>query len=183
MAGLLLVTGAALTLAPPVLGMPLAAYIAIGLLLVGGIGALPALIALLYNRVAPLLSRWLLPMLAIERARRVRSSAAVAISGVVASLSLAVALTVMVASFRESVTRWLDVVLPADLYLRTATGAGAGEAAFFPVEFVRAVQRVPGVQNLATVRTTALSLAYRCITSATSALRSTGLSSAAGKRA
>jgi putative ABC transport system permease protein len=82
----------------------------------------------------------------------------VAISGVVASLSLAVALTVMVASFRESVTRWLDVVLPADLYARTAMGAGAGEAAFFPPEFVRAVQQIPGVQNLATLRTTSLSL-------------------------
>jgi putative ABC transport system permease protein len=62
----------------------------------------------------------LLPMLAMERARRVRGSAAVAVSGVVASLSLAVALTVMVASFRESVTQWLDVVLPAELYVRTA---------------------------------------------------------------
>ena len=53
-----------------------------------------------------------------------RESAAVAVSGVVASLSLAVALTVMVASFRDSVTHWLDVVLPADLYLRTAVGRG-----------------------------------------------------------
>jgi putative ABC transport system permease protein len=54
------------------------------------------------------------------------SSAAVAVSGVVASLSLAVALTVMVASFRGSVTQWLDVVLPADLYVRTAMGTGRG---------------------------------------------------------
>ena len=158
LAGAMLVLGVVLALAPPVFGMPLAAYIAIALFLVGGIGTLPVLIALLYNRIAPLLSRWLLPMLAIERARRVRSSAAVAISGVVASLSLAVALTVMVASFRASVTDWLDVVLPADLYVRTATGSGAGEAAFFPAEFVRAVQQVPGVQNLATLRTTTLSL-------------------------
>ena len=51
----------------------------------------------------------LLPLLAVERARRVRESAAVAVSGVVAALSLAVALTVMVASFRDSVARWLDV--------------------------------------------------------------------------
>jgi hypothetical protein len=35
-----------------------------------------------------------------------------------------VALTVMVASFRDSVTRWLDVVLPADLYVRTAPAGG-----------------------------------------------------------
>jgi len=154
----LLALAVALAFAPPVLGMPLAAYVAIGLFLVGGIGALPALIGLLYNRIAPLLSRWLLPMLAIERARRVRSSAAVAISGVVASLSLAVALTVMVASFRESVTRWLDVVLPADLYVRSATGPGAGEAVFLPPEFVQAVRRIPGVQDSLTLRSTSLTL-------------------------
>lgn len=154
----LLVLAGALTTAPPVFGMPLAAYVAIALFLVGGISALPALIGLLYNRIAPSLSRWLLPMLAIERARRVRSSAAVAISGVVASLSLAVALTVMVASFRASVTQWLDVVLPADLYVRTATGSGAGDAVFLPPEFVQAVQRVPGVQDSLTLRTTSLSL-------------------------
>jgi putative ABC transport system permease protein len=156
----LLAACAGLTLAPPVMGIPLAAYIAIALLLVGGISALPALIALLYDRLAPLLSGWLLPMLAIERARRVRSSAAVAVSGVVASLSLAVALTVMVASFRESVTRWLDVVLPADLYIRTSTGSGGGssDTVFFPPEFVARVRTIPGVQNLATVRTQALIL-------------------------
>lgn len=154
----LLVLAGALAFAPPVFGMPLAAYVAIALFLLGGIGALPALISLLYDRLAPPLSRWLLPMLAIERARRVRSSAAVAISGVVASLSLAVALTVMVASFRASVTQWLDVVLPADLYVRTATGPGAAEATFLPPEFVQAVQRIPGVQDSLTLRTTSLAL-------------------------
>ena len=42
-------------------------------------------------------ARPLLPLLAVERARRARDSADVAVSGVVASLALAVALTVMVA--------------------------------------------------------------------------------------
>ena len=155
---LLLAACAALSIAPPVMGIPLAAYIAIGLLLLGGIAALPALISVLYDRLAPLLSRWLLPMLAIERARRIRSSAAVAVSGVVASLSLAVALTVMVASFRESVTRWLDVVLPADLYVRTATGSGSGDTVYFTPEFVQAAAQAPGVLRVATVRTQALAL-------------------------
>ena len=36
---------------------------------------------------------------------------------------LAVALTVMVASFRDSVTHWLDAVLPADLYVRARPAA------------------------------------------------------------
>ena len=59
-------------------------------------------------------------MLSLERARRMRHTATVVMAGVVASLSLSVALTVMVASFRGSVSAWLDVVLPADLYARTA---------------------------------------------------------------
>ena len=149
---LMLASSTALALAPPVLGIALAAYLAIAVLLVGGIAALPMLVGLLYDRLAPLLSRWLLPTLAIERARRVRESAAVAVSGIVASLSLAVALTVMVASFRESVTHWLDVVLPADLYLR-----GGGGAHFAPT-FAQSLRGVPGVSRVATIRTQSLAL-------------------------
>jgi len=154
----LLAAGVALATAPPILGLPVAAYLSVGLLLVGGITALPALVALLYDRLAPLLSSRVLPMLAIERARRMRGTAAVAVSGVVASLSLAVALTVMVASFRDSVTQWLDVVLPADLYLRVAGGgAGAGaavddEPAAFTPGIVQRLDRLPGVARTGTLR-------------------------------
>jgi putative ABC transport system permease protein len=143
---------------PPVLGIPLAAYVSVALLLVGGITALPGLIALLYDALAPQLSRRLLPLLAVERARRVRESAAVAVSGVVASLSLAVALTVMVASFRDSVAHWLDVVLPAQLYVRSASSPGGGDSAYFTPDFVQAVARLPGVQRTSTLRATPLLL-------------------------
>ena len=107
---MLIAAGALLALLPPVFGIPLAAYVSVALLLIGGITALPWLIALLYDQLSTAVAHRLLPMLAVERARRVRESAAVAVSGVVASLSLAVALTVMVASFRGSVTQWLEVV-------------------------------------------------------------------------
>ncbi|MDP3709971.1 MAG: FtsX-like permease family protein [Polaromonas sp.] len=154
----LIAAGALLALLPPLLGIPLAAYLSVGLLLVGGITALPWLIALLYDRLSPWVAHRLLPMLAVERARRVRESAAVAVSGVVASLSLAVALTVMVASFRDSVTHWLDVVLPADLYVRTALGTPASDTAYFSPEFVQALARLPGVARVSTLRTTQLQL-------------------------
>ncbi len=157
---LLIAAGIALAMAPAVFGIPIAAYLSVGFLLVGGIAALPWLIALLYDRLAPVFARRVLPMLAIERARRMRATAAVAVSGVVASLSLAVALTVMVASFRESVTQWLDVVLPADLYVRSASGGGGGsvggeQAAFAPA-FVQALSALPGVARSGTLRTRAL---------------------------
>jgi putative ABC transport system permease protein len=154
----LIAAGALLALAPPLFGIPLAAYVSVALLLVGGIAALPWLIALLYDRLSPWVAHRLLPLLAVERARRVRESAAVAVSGVVASLSLAVALTVMVASFRDSVTHWLDVVLPADLYVRTALGTSASDTAYFSPDFVQAMTRLPGVGRVSTLHTTPLLL-------------------------
>ncbi|MGJ7507632.1 FtsX-like permease family protein [Variovorax sp. GT1P44] len=159
MALLLIAAGGALATAPAVFGIPIAAYLSVGFLLVGGIAALPWLIALLYDRLAPLFARRVLPLLAIERARRMRGTAAVAVSGVVASLSLAVALTVMVASFRDSVTRWLDVVLPADLYVRSAAGGSStSERATFNPAFVKSLGQLPGVVRTGTLRTRPLLL-------------------------
>ena len=148
----LLLAGGILALMPPVWGVPLAAYASVGLILVGGITGLPWLVGVVLDRVAPLVARRALPLLAVERARRVRGSAAVAVSGVVASLSLAVALTVMVASFRTSVTQWLDTVLPADLYVRSASNTSTQDTAYFEPSFVQAAARLPGVQRLTTQR-------------------------------
>ncbi|MBC5767233.1 FtsX-like permease family protein [Ramlibacter sp. GTP1] len=156
---LLVAAAAAFAFMPPVAGLPLAAYLSIGLLLVGGITALPSAVGLLYDRVAPRVAHRALPLLAVERARRVRESAAIAVSGVVAALSLAVALTVMVASFRESMIRWLDVLLPADLYARTAVSAGAAEAVFFTPAFLEGVKQVPGVERVQVQRMRSLQLA------------------------
>ncbi|MBE7940740.1 MULTISPECIES: FtsX-like permease family protein [Ramlibacter] len=154
----LLATGVALAFLPPIAGLPLGAYVSVALLLVGGITALPMGVALVYDRLAPLIARRPLPLLAVERARRVRETAAVAVSGVVAALSLAVALTVMVASFRDSVARWLDVVLPADLYVRTAASSGNADSAFLPPGFVDQAARLPGVREATGQRLRALLL-------------------------
>ena len=155
----LIAIGALLTRAPTVFDIPLAAYVSIALLLLGGIMALPWLIALLLDRIAPLVAWHTLPLLAVERARRQRESAAVAVSGVVASLSLAVALTVMVASFRDSVTQWLERVLPADLYVRSASNLNAADTQYFSPEFVLAVAQLPGVQRVQAQRQLPLLLA------------------------
>jgi putative ABC transport system permease protein len=148
----LLAGGALLSQFPAIWGVPLAAYLSVGFLLLGGIALLPWLIAGLLHQAAPVASSRLLALLAVERARRVRHAAAIAISGVVASLSLAVALTVMVASFRGSVIQWLDSVLPADLYARSqpASGllAGNPERPSIAPALVEAISQLPGVQRL-----------------------------------
>jgi putative ABC transport system permease protein len=156
---LLLAGGAGLALLPPIAGMPLAAYASVALLLVGGITALPWLVGVVLDRVAPQVGHRALAMLAVERARRVRESAAVAVCGVVAALSLAVALTVMVASFRTSVTEWLDTVLPADLYVRAAgAGTSAQETVYFDPNFVQGAGKIAGVARATSQRNVSVQL-------------------------
>jgi putative ABC transport system permease protein len=154
-----IVVGLACTAMPPVWGIPLAAFVSIALLLVGGIGWLPAWVALAYDRLAPWVATRALPLLAVERARRVRETAAVAVSGVVAALSLAVALTVMVSSFRQSVMQWLDIALPAPLYVRAAGNLAAAESVYFNPAALQAIARVPGVQRVEGLRLRSLQLA------------------------
>jgi putative ABC transport system permease protein len=153
----LMALAVALAWAPPVGGIPLAAYVAVGLLLVGGIAALPLAVGALLHFLAPLVARHALPLLAVERSRRLRETAAVATSGVVASLALSVALTVMVASFRDSVTQWLDGVLPAQLYVRSG-GSGPGDGNSLPPDFVMAVAALSGVARVDPLRATSLQL-------------------------
>jgi putative ABC transport system permease protein len=138
--------------------MALAAYAAVALMLIGGIAALPGLIELLYPAGKRLLGQRLLPLLAIERAGRVRESASVAVSGVVAALSLAVALTVMVSSFRISVSQWLDSVLPADLYLRSSASTAAADTVYFEPALINAMRQLPGVARIDTLRVSQLGL-------------------------
>ena len=153
---LLLVGGVALAFAPPVGGIPLAAYLSVACLLFGGIACVPVGVAALLQGIAP--PRQVLALLAVERARHQRHTATIAVAGVVASLSLAVALTVMVASFRDSVTQWLDSVLPADLYVRAGAAAVAGDVVALPAELPRRVAQLAGVARVEAQRVTSLQL-------------------------
>ena len=153
---LLLLAGVGLALLPPIAGIPLAAYLGVACLLLGGIVGVPAGVAWLLRGVAP--PRHALALLAVERARHQRHTATIAVAGVVASLSLAVALTVMVASFRDSVTQWLDTVLPADLYARASTAVGAGDVAMLPAALPLQAATLEGVARVESQRVLPLQL-------------------------
>ncbi len=153
----MLVAAAALSQVPAWAGVPWAAYGAVAALLFGGVALVPWM-------VHALLSRWPLPrsalgLLALRRAHFHRQTATAVVAGVVASLALSVALTVMVASFRSSVTTWLDQVLPADLYLRTAASSAAGDQAWLSQDFEDRAVDLPGVRQGEASRIRALSLA------------------------
>ncbi|MES2889075.1 MAG: ABC transporter permease [Pseudomonadota bacterium] len=157
---LLIALGALLALVPPIGGMPLAAYAAVASLLLGGIACVPAGVAWSLSssaRFGPWLQRHPLALLATSRARHQRHTATIAVAGVVASLALSVALTVMVSSFRHAVVDWLDTVLPADVYVRTSISADSDNV-FLPQTLVQAVSQLPGVARVETQRVLGLQL-------------------------
>ncbi len=154
--GIVLVAcGVALSALPPIAGLPLAAYASVACLLIGGIACVPGGVGLMLSVVGP--PRRPLAMLAVERARHERDSATIAVAGVVASLALSVALTVMVASFRDAVTHWLDTVLPADLYARAAIGPGGGDLATLPPRLPAMAAQLAGVRRADAQRVVAVS--------------------------
>ena len=123
--GLIALAGA-LALVPPWHSIPWGAYLCVGVLLLGGISLVPQVVSLLLRGFRG--ARNPVAALAVARAVDQRHTATAAVAGVVASLSLVVALTVMVTSFRDSLIVWLDDVLPADIYVRAQPGASDAPA-------------------------------------------------------
>lgn len=153
----LLLAATGLSLLPPWGGLPLAAYLAVACALLGGIACVPAAVQALARALpAP---RHALLLLAVERAGEQRAQASVAVAGVVASLSLGVALTVMVGSFRHAVDGWLQQLLPADLYLRH--GAAGGDGTPLPPGLAAAAAALTGVQRVQAQRALSLTLEPR----------------------
>jgi putative ABC transport system permease protein len=146
-----LALGAAASFLPAIAELPIAGYVAIALLLVGGILALPTLAdALLAWLPQP---RGVSAALALAHLRATPGRFASMLAAVVASVALMTAMAIMVASFRQSLDAWLGAMLPADLYVRTG-----GDTGFLSPEDQRAIAGLGGVARAEFMRVTAVSL-------------------------
>lgn len=154
LAGLLaLLTGIALTAAPPYAGLPVAGYAAIALLLIGAVLLMPAWAGIVLARLP---RPAVLPLeLGLAQLQAAPRHTATSIAAILVSFSLVVAMLIMVTSFRSSLQVWLDQVLPADLYLRAAR---SGETAYLSPEEQLRIAQTPGVARADFLRTQRLLL-------------------------
>jgi len=118
----------------------LGGYIAMAMLLTAAVAMSPWLVAH-FSISGDKLAKW--------RLRQASSSSAALISGVVAAVALAVAMMVMVTSFRTSVGQWLEQVLPADLYSHQASAA---QVARLSAETVKSLVRLDSVSRVEAAR-------------------------------
>ena len=157
----LLAAGAALAWLPPIWeGTPVAAYLSMFFLLVGGLALVPALVRGMSALLArlPESTQGPLLLLARERSRDQATEARRSLAGVLVALALAVAMTVMIGSFRDSLMRWLDHALPADLYARSALRGSDGLPAPLLPALVESLGRQPEIARTGTQRTARLRL-------------------------
>ena len=152
--GLALISmGLLLTTLRPIAGLPLGGYFAIALLLIGGVSLAPFIANALFSRF-PTASQPVI-QLAVATLAGAPGRASLAISGIIASFSLMVAMAIMVTSFRESVDQWLIHVLPADLYVRAAAN---GDTAFLASGDMDRIRSTDGVIRAEFLRTNQLIL-------------------------
>jgi putative ABC transport system permease protein len=155
---------ALLSQAPPIFELPLFGYVSIALLLIGAIGLMPRLAAIVFRFAH---QRWsaatggkpdasAVMTLTLSRLANASSQAGIALGGVLSSFSLMVAMAIMVASFRVSLDDWLLHILPADIYVSTASG---GATAGLRPQEQAAVAALPGVASADFLTTRSVALA------------------------
>ncbi|MDR5774688.1 MULTISPECIES: FtsX-like permease family protein [unclassified Caballeronia] len=159
-----LALGVVLTQVPPVVDAPIAGYLAVAFLLVGGIALMPRLTAIVFRAAsvgyasqknkAPR-ARGTIATLALARLANAPGQASIAMGGVLSSFTLIVAMAIMVASFRVSVEEWLMHLLSADLYVRMASSGDTG--GLRPAEQAQ-LAATKGIEHTAFLRTSQVTL-------------------------
>jgi putative ABC transport system permease protein len=139
--------GVLLALAPPIDGLPVAGYLAIGLTLLGAILLMPRLAEACLDRLP--LPAQVPAAIAVAQLKATPRQSAISMAAIVASFSLMVSMLIMVNSFRTSLEGWLERMLPADLYLRAVR---SGETGFLTPEEQKHVAGAPGLARVEFLR-------------------------------
>ncbi|MBO9685725.1 MAG: ABC transporter permease [Mitsuaria chitosanitabida] len=154
----------------PVLGISWGAYAAMLALLLGALGTVPLALRALTGLLRGWAARRALPLLAVERARDQAGEAGRLIAGVLVALALAVAMLVMVASFRLSLDQWLTDMLPADLYVRQTARDSTQQGQPMPPAWAASAASLPGVERVSPQRTRNVGITVRGMTGAATLL-------------
>jgi putative ABC transport system permease protein len=139
---------------PAIAGKPIFGYLATLLLIIASALAIPEMVYLLTDVPSKLLGK----LFGVEALLGSRSLSASLrrTSVLVAALSTAIAMMtsigIMVGSFRETVLRWMEDQLPADLYMRPAGDPAADRHPTISPELADAIEALPGVATIDRLR-------------------------------
>ncbi len=158
LAGGCLLLAAVFVRLPPVGELPVFGYLAVLLLLIGGLAFLPWSASVFFGKLSKWYERYskgAVRTLVLARLSNASGLAAIALGGVLASFSLMVAMAIMVMSFRLSVEDWLTHVLPADIYVRTVIRQ---DARGFTPEEQQLITSISGIERIDLMRSQSILL-------------------------
>jgi putative ABC transport system permease protein len=140
--------------APVIGGKPLFGYLAATLLVAASALAIPAFVSALTSLASKLLGG----LLGVEAMLASRSLAAslrrtsVLVGALSTAIAMMTAVGIMVGSFRETVSVWMDDQLPADLYLRPAGAAAADRHPAISLGLAEEIEKLTGVAAVERLR-------------------------------
>jgi putative ABC transport system permease protein len=144
---------------PAIGSQPVFGYIAALLLIVAAAIAIPGLLNAFVGLTAALVARLLgvEAMLALRSLRASLGRTSVLIGALATAVAMMVSVGIMVGSFRETVSLWMDNQLKADFYLRPAGPAAADRHPTMSPEIADRLERIPGIAAVDRFRAYAIS--------------------------
>lgn len=163
--GALFALGGACTLAPPVDDIPLFGYAAGLLFIFGGSLCAPGCVELLSRLgIRAFRGRWAAGELAAANLGAAPIRTSVAVASLMIAIAMTVAVAILIGSFRTTITAWADETLRADLFVRPQGLADASFDARFSPDVAARIRRVPGVAAVDTFRGLSIPLRGRITT-------------------
>ncbi|HXS95127.1 MAG TPA: FtsX-like permease family protein [Candidatus Limnocylindrales bacterium] len=131
--------------APPIDGFPIFGYAAALLAIAAAALAAPASVLAINRVIRALAARRAETLLASRSLNASLSRTSVVAAALATAIAMMASVGIMVGSFRETVALWLDIQLRADLYIRPAVPASAGEFPPLPPQTPDLLGNVPGI--------------------------------------
>jgi putative ABC transport system permease protein len=116
--------------------------------------AVPVATQMFMALASPLLFRLtgVLGRMAARTVVKAISRTSVAIASLMVAVSVTIGVSLMIASFRSTVTNWLGLTLVADVYITAPSAGGARASATIAPNLPGLVSQVPGVADVETIR-------------------------------
>ena len=152
----------ALTSGPPWLGFGAAFFV------LTGFSFLVPEITLGFSAAAAAFFRWrkigpVEAKIAAANVSRALVRNAVTIAALAAAVAMAIGVSVMVFSFRQTVETWIEQTLVADLFFAPASNQIVGPSSFFPQAAIDFLERHPGVAEIDTFREMTMQLGDKAV--------------------
>jgi len=144
---LMLVAAAAFSQLPPVNRQPVFAYLAVLLLIAGTAAVIPNLVTFFADSASRMIEKigGVEALLAMRSLRASLGRTSVLTAALATAVAMTASVGIMVGSFRQTVSVWMNDQLKADLYLRPAGAAAADRHPTVSAEIADRIERLNGV--------------------------------------